>query len=108
MKSTRITLAVTMALSFLPIYSVVAAETAPAVEEGLKVQFNETTCADMLIQSGNERDFTMIYMHGVINGLQKDFMFDAVKVSEATDKIYEMCIADTNANLLEVFKKARS
>jgi hypothetical protein len=66
------------------------------------------TCAEMLIQSGKERDFTMIYFHGVINGLQKDFLFDAVKVSEATDMIYTMCIADTNANLLEVFKKARS
>jgi len=107
MKTTKIALAVTMAMSFLPIYSVVAAETAPAVAEGLKVRFDQTTCADMLIQSGKERDFTMIYMHGVINGLQKDFLFDAVKVSEATDKIYDMCITDTNANLLQVFKKAR-
>ena len=49
----------------------------------------------------------MIFMHGVINGLTKDYLFDAVKVSESTDKIYEMCVADTNANLLEVFKKAR-
>jgi len=32
---------------------------------------------------------------------------DAVKVSESTDKIYEMCVADTKANLLEVFKKVR-
>ena len=104
MKTTKIALAATMALSFLPISSAVAAD---AVEDGLKVQFNEMTCGEMLIQTGSARDFTMIYMHGVINGLQKDFMFDAVKVSEATDKIYEMCIADTDANLLEVFKKAR-
>jgi hypothetical protein len=108
MKTTKIALAVTMALSILPISAAVAAETPAAVEDGLKVQFDQYTCADMLVQSGKERDFTMIYMHGVINGLQKDFMFDAVKVSEATDKIYEMCIADTKANLLEVFKKARS
>jgi len=104
MKTTKIALAATMALSFLPISSAVAAD---AVEEGLKVQFNEMTCGEMLVQTGSARDFTMIYMHGVINGLQKDFLFDAVKVSEATDKIYEMCIADTDANLLEVFKKAR-
>jgi len=108
MKSTKIAFAATMALSLLPISFAAAAETPDAVESGLTVQFNEMTCAEMLIQSGKERDFTMIFMHGVINGLQKDFLFDAVKLSEATDRIYEMCIADTNANLLEVFKKARS
>jgi hypothetical protein len=108
MKNTKIVIAATMALTLLPICSAVAAETPAAVEDGLKVQLDEMTCAEMLIQSGKERDFTMIYFHGVINGLQKDFLFDAVKVSEATDMIYTMCIADTNANLLEVFKKARS
>jgi hypothetical protein len=97
-----------MAVSFLLSNSAVAAETPDAVESGLKVQFNEMTCGEMLIQTGSTRDFTMIFMHGVVNGLQKDYMFDAVKVSEATDKIYEMCVADTDANLLDVFKKARS
>lgn len=104
MKTTKIAIVATLALSLLPISSAVSGD---AVEEGLKVQFNEMTCGEMLIQTGSTRDFTMIYMHGVINGLQKDFLFDAVKVSEATDKIYEMCVADTDANLLEIFKKAR-
>ena len=104
MNTTKIAIAATLALSLLPISSAVAAD---AVEDGLKVQFNEMTCGEMLVQTGSSRDFTMIYMHGVINGLQKDFLFEAVKVSEATDKIYEMCVADTDANLLEVFKKAR-
>ena len=107
MKTTKNAFAVTMALSFLSAYSAVAAETPKAVESGLKVQFNEMTCGEMLVQTGDTRDFTMIFMHGVINGLQKDYLFDAVKVSEATDKVYEMCVADTKANLLEVFQKAR-
>jgi hypothetical protein len=104
MNTTKIAIAATLALSLLPISSTVAAD---AVEDGLKVQFNEMTCGEMLIQTGSSRDFTMIYMHGVINGLQKDFLFDAVKVSEATDKIYEMCVADTDANLLKIFEEAR-
>ena len=105
MKFTKIAIVATLALSLLPISSAVAAEEA---EEGLIVKFDDMTCGEMLIQTGSSRDFTMIFMHGVVNGLQKDYMFDAVKVSEATDKIYEMCVADTDANLLEVFKKARS
>ena len=108
MKTTKIAFAATMALSFLLSNSAVAAETPDAVEDGLKVQFNEMTCGEMLVQTGSTRDFTMIFMHGVVNGLKKDYLFDAVEVSESTDKIYEMCIADTKANLLEVFKKARS
>ena len=108
MKTTKIVFAVTMALSFLPAYSAVAAEKPDAVESGLKVQFNEMTCGEMLIQTGSSRDFTMIFMHGVINGMKKDYLFDAQKVSEATDEVYSMCVADTDANLLKVFKKARS
>jgi len=107
MKTTKIAIALSMALSILPISSAIAEETSKAVEEGLKVQFDEMTCAEMLRQTGSTRDFTMIYMHGVINGLDKDYLFDAVKVAESTDVIYDMCIADTSANLLEVFKKAR-
>ena len=107
MKTRKIPFAVTVALSLLPAYSAVAAETSDAVESGLQVQFNEMTCGEMLVQTGDTRDFTMIFMHGVINGMKKDYLFDAVKVSEATDKVYEMCVADTKANLLEVFQKAR-
>jgi hypothetical protein len=107
MKTRKIPFAVTIALSLLPAYSAVAAETPDAVESGLKVQFNEMTCGEMLVQTGDTREFTMIFMHGFINGLKKDYLFDAVKVSEATDKVYEMCVADTKANLLEVFQKAR-
>ena len=105
MKTTKIAIAATLALSLLPISSAVAAD---AVEDGLKVQFNEMTCGEMLIQTGSTRDFTMIFMHGVINGMEKDFLFDAQKVAAATDVVYSMCVADTDANLLKVFKKARS
>ena len=105
MKTTKIAIAATLALSLLPISSAVAAD---AVEEGLKVKFDDMTCGEMLIQTGSTRDFTMIFMHGVINGMKKDFMFDAQKVAEATDEVYSMCVADTDANLLKVFEKARS
>ena len=104
MKTTKIAIAATLALSLLPISSAVAAEDA---EDGLKVKFDDMTCAEMLIQTGSSRDFTMIFMHGVINGMKKDFMFDAQKVAAATDEVYSMCVADTDANLLKVFEKAR-
>jgi len=104
MKTTRIAIAATLALSLLPISSAVAAEEA---EEGLKVKFDDMTCAEMLVQTGSSRDFTMIFMHGVINGMEKDFLFDAQKVAAATDEVYSMCVADTDANLLKVFEKAR-
>ena len=108
MKVKKNVLAVTMALALVPVCATFADETPEAVETGLQVQFNEMTCGEMLRQTGDTREFTMIFMHGVINGLRKDYLFDAVKVSEATDKIYDMCVADTKANLLEVFKNARS
>ena len=105
MKTTKIAIAATLALSLLPISSAVAAEEA---EEGLTVKFDDMTCGEMLVQTGSSRDFTMIFMHGVINGMKKDYMFDAQKVASATDEVYSMCVADTDANLLKVFEKARS
>ena len=107
MKTRKIPFAVTVALSLLPAYSAVAAEKPDAVESGLQVQFNEMTCGEMLVQTGDTREFTMIFIHGFISGMKKDYLFDAAKVSEATDKVYEMCVADTKANLLEVFQEAR-
>ena len=104
MKTTKIAIAATLALSLLPISSAVAAEEA---EGGLIVKFDDMTCGEMLIQTGSTRDFTMIFMHGVINGMNKDYLFDAQKVTAATDEVYSMCVADTDANLLKVFKKAR-
>ena len=108
MKAKTIALAVTLALGLLPVSAIVAEETPEAVATGLQVQFNEMTCGEMLRQTGDTREFTMIFLHGFVNGMHKDYLFDAVKVSEATDKIYDMCVADTKANLLEVFEKARS
>ena len=108
MKARKIVLAVTMVLALVPVCITFAEEKPEAVEQGLIVQFNEMTCGEMLRQTGSTRDFTMIFMHGVINGLHKDYVFDAVKVSEATDRIYDICVADTKANLLDAFEKARS
>ena len=54
MKTTKIAIAATLALSLLPISSAVAAD---AAEEGLKVKFDEMTCGEMLIQTGSSRSY---------------------------------------------------
>ena len=103
----RIVLIATMTLSLLPLCAALAAEKAKDEVPGVQYQIEEWTCADMLRETGDSRDFTMIYMHGFISGKKSDMVMDTLELTEATDRLLDICIADTSANLLKSFEKAR-
>ena len=107
MSTTRIVLAVTMALSFLPIGSAVAAEEAAAKKMDATYKIDEMTCREMLKMGGDARDFTLIFMHGFMSGKKSELLFDPVPLTEATDKVIDGCIDNPNHKLLQVFEKAR-
>lgn len=79
---------------------------AAAQEENIEI--DKMTCGEMLKMGGNERDFTMIFMHGFVSGRQNDLIFDGAALTAATDKVLDGCIAEPDASLLSVFEKARS
>jgi hypothetical protein len=103
----RTALAITLSLSFLPMCPVVAAEKAADDEPGVQYQVDQWTCGDMLRETGDSRDFTMIYLHGFISGLKSEMVMDTVELTAATDRILDICIADPKSNLLKAFEKAR-
>ena len=108
MSTKKIVLAVTMALSFLQIGSAVAAEKeAEAVDKGVTYKIDEMTCRDLLRMSGDSRDFTLIFMHGFMSGKKSELVFDAVRLTEATDKVIDICIGNPDGKLLSAFEKGR-
>ena len=107
MRTKKIILAVTVALSFLPIGSAVAAEK-EAVDTGVTYKIDEMTCRELLQMSGDSRDFTVIFMHGFVSGKKSELVFDAVPMTEATDKAIGICIDNPDGKLLSAFEKARN
>ena len=107
MSAKKIVLAVTMALSFLPIGSAVAADK-EAVDTGVTYKIDEMTCRQLLKMSGDSRDFTVIFMQGFVSGKKSELVFDAVPLTEATDKAIDICIDNPNGSLLSAFEKARN
>ena len=107
MKTTKIVIAITMALSFLPINSALAGEETSDKTPGVQYKVDETTCREMLQMSGDSRDFTMIFMHGFMSGKKNELLFDAPALTAATDVAVDHCIDNPDDTLLSAFEKAR-
>jgi len=82
--------------------------TAPAQDEGITIEIDRMTCREMLRMGGEERDFTLIFLHGFVSGRQNALVFDGPALTAATDRILDACIGDPDASLLSVFEAARS
>jgi hypothetical protein len=80
---------------------------ASAADRSATIMIDKVTCREMLKMGGDERDFTIIYMHGFINGTQNTMEFDGPKLTEATDMVLDACISNPDATILSVFDKVR-
>ncbi len=65
------------------------------------------TCKDLLLMEGDQRDSTLVFFHGVMLGRSQTTMLDSEKISNQTDKVLEMCIAEPDSKLMSVFEKTR-
>jgi hypothetical protein len=109
MRTKKTVLAVTMALSFLPIGSAVTAEKEAAdTDANVTYKIDEMTCRQLLRMSGDSRDFTVVFLHGFVSGKKSELVFDAVSLTGATDKAIDTCIDNPDGKLLSAFEKARN
>jgi len=67
---------------------------------------NDYTCRDILVASGEERDLAVMFLQGYFVGKSGKTTFDRDKLAEATDKMIDLCLDATNANLIETMGKA--
>lgn len=71
------------------------------------VQIDEFSCRDLLILSGEERDFVLVFMHGFMSGKLREMTFDTMQLAEATDTVVTTCIDNPDDTLLSAFEAAR-
>jgi hypothetical protein len=68
---------------------------------------NDMDCRTLLRLGGEERAFTILYMHGFISGKTNQLLLPADELAAATDRVIDHCIDKPNDKLLPVFEQAR-
>jgi hypothetical protein len=71
------------------------------------VDLNTLDCKSLLRMSGNERDVTVAFYHGIITGMNKETSINVPVLSEVTDKVVDHCIDNPKDILLKVFQEKR-
>lgn len=64
-------------------------------------------CRTLLRLSGDERAFTLLYLHGFVSGRRNQLTLSTDSMAETTDRIVEHCIDKPGDKLLAVFEQLR-
>jgi hypothetical protein len=68
---------------------------------------NDMDCRTLLRLGGDERAFTLLYLHGFISGKTNLMLLPTDELAAATDRVIDHCIDKPNDKLLPVFEQAR-
>lgn len=82
--------------------------TAPAAEPRTQQAINELECRTLLRLSGEERDFTLLYLHGFVSGRMNQPLLPVKDLAEATDRLIDGCIDKPSARVLATLEQLRS
>jgi hypothetical protein len=88
-----------MAQSKAPAPAATAAPKQPAL--------NELDCRTLLRLNGDERAFTLLYLHGFVSGKSNQLLLPTEELAAATDRIVDHCIDKPGDKLLPVFEQVR-
>ncbi len=70
----------------------------------------ELDCRTLLKLGGEERDFTILYLHGFVSGRINQQLLPIKDLAEATDRLIDRCIdkpADKVLGVLEALRAVR-
>lgn len=81
---------------------------AAAAEPRTQQALNELECRTLLRLSGEERDFTLLYLHGFVSGRANQLLLPVKELAEATDRLIDGCIDKPAAKVLAVLEQLRS
>ena len=71
------------------------------------VDLTTLDCRTFLQMEGDNRNNTLLFLHGYVSGQAKQTKIDLGPVAESTDRIINQCIDKPSDNLLAVFTKNR-
>lgn len=69
---------------------------------------DELDCRTLLRLGGEERAYTLLYMHGFVSGKTGQTVLPTQELAQATDRIVDHCIDRPGDKLLPVFEKVRA
>jgi hypothetical protein len=64
-------------------------------------------CRTFLQMEGDNRNNTVLFLHGYVSGQAKQMKIELAPISAATDRIINQCIDKPSDNLLAVFTRNR-
>jgi hypothetical protein len=79
----------------------------PAAEPRAQQALNDLECRALLRLSGEERDFTLLYLHGFVSGRANQLLLPVKELAEATDRLIDGCIDKPSAKVLSVLEQLR-
>ncbi|WP_121063477.1 HdeA/HdeB family chaperone [Chachezhania antarctica] len=85
---------------------VALAATAATAQDTVTVDIDDITCRDLLHMGGTEREYTMVYAHGFLNGLNGKRKAEAAAMAALTDEVVDACIADPEGTVFGALEKA--
>jgi hypothetical protein len=94
--------ALAVAVTILPTSAVIAQDRDPAKVTSIEVA--SIDCRTLLKMPGDDRENTVLFLHGYVTGSQGKKEINLAALTEATDKIADYCIDHPSASALEVFK----
>ena len=68
----------------------------------------ELDCRTLLRLSGDERDFTILYLHGFVSGRINLQLLPVKDLAEATDRLIDRCIDKPAEKVLGVLEQVRA
>jgi hypothetical protein len=68
---------------------------------------DQLECRTLLRLSGDERAYTLLYLHGYVSGKLGQLHLDVQTMAEVTDRVVDHCIDHPSDKLLPVFQKQR-
>lgn len=80
---------------------------APAADSRPQQALGELECRTLLRLSGDERDFTILYLHGFVSGRVNQQLLPVKDLAEATDRLIDECIDKPSAKVLGVLEHVR-
>ena len=82
-------------------------KTAATPQSQKQMGIDELDCRTLLRLSGEERSFTILYLHGYVSGKKGQTLLPAQQLAQQTDQVIDHCIDQPAAKLLPLFEKIR-
>jgi hypothetical protein len=97
-------IALTCGLPNAPAHAQGAASTAEPRQQSI----GELECRTLLRLGGEERDFTLLYLHGFVSGRANQQLLPVKDLAEATDRLLDHCIDKPSDKALTVLEQLRA